>query len=235
MDEILQAIRTELIQKADEKTRQSTKWFFKEEILVFGTKTALVTDIGRKYFKTLANPDKSEVFQYCELLFKTGMMEEAFIACQWSAVVHRQYAASDIDTFEHWILSYVSNWAVCDTLGNHTIGTCLTMYPQCVNRLTDWTGSENRWLRRSAAISLILPARKGLFLQEILHLAELLLMDKDDLVQKGYGWMLKSAGELHQSEVYAFIMKNKHRMPRTALRYAIEKFPADLRAQCIQK
>jgi len=54
-------------------------------------------------------------------------------------------------------------------------------------------------------------------------------------VQKGYGWMLKAASEAHQQEVFNFVMRNKTRMPRTALRYAIEKMPPELRSQAMAR
>jgi len=60
-------------------------------------------------------------------------------------------------------------------------------------------------------------------------------MDDDDLVQKGYGWMLKAASEAHQREVFEYVMKNKTEMPRTALRYAIEKMPEELRKAAMEK
>jgi len=82
---------------------------------------------------------------------------------------------------------------------------------------------------------LIIPARKGLFLEDVFEIADILLLDKDDLVQKGYGWMLKAASEAHQKEVFNYVMANKSVMPRTALRYAIEKMPADLKAEAMKK
>ena len=90
-------------------------------------------------------------------------------------------------------------------------------------------------MRRGAAVTLIIPARKGLFLNDIFEIADLLLLDKDDLVQKGYGWMLKAAGEAHQKEVFDYVVKNKSVMPRTALRYAIEKMPAGLKSEAMNK
>ena len=57
-------------------------------------------------------------------------------------------------------------------------------------------------MKRGAAFSLIIPVRKGLFLPEVFEIAEILLLDSDDLVQKGYGWMLKAASESHPREVY---------------------------------
>ena len=69
----------------------------------------------------------------------------------------------------------------------------------------------------------------------MLEIANLLLTDEDDLVRKGYGWMLKEAGREHQQEIFDYVMKNKKVMPRTALRYAIEKFPKDLRTKAMEK
>ena len=63
----------------------------------------------------------------------------------------------------------------------------------------------------------------------------ILLTDEDDLVQKGYGWMLKVAGQSHQEQVFDYVMKNKKIMPRTSLSYAIEKMPEDLRKQAMKK
>jgi 3-methyladenine DNA glycosylase AlkD len=109
------------------------------------------------------------------------------------------------------------------------------MYPEFVSNLKGWTGSENRWLRRAAAVTLILPARKGDFLEDVFEMADLLLSDDDDLVQKGYGWMLKEASKKHQQEVFDYVMRNKASMPRTALRYAIEKMPEDLRLRAMER
>lgn len=84
-------------------------------------------------------------------------------------------------------------------------------------------------------MTLIVPARKGLFLNEIFGIADILLTDKDDMVQKGYGWMLKAASEVYEREVFDYVMSHKAVMPRTALRYAIEKMPAELRAEAMRR
>ncbi len=60
-------------------------------------------------------------------------------------------------------------------------------------------------------------------------------MDKDDLVQKGYGWMLKAASEANQREIFEYVIKNKPIMPRAALRYPIEKMSKDLKSKAMEK
>jgi 3-methyladenine DNA glycosylase AlkD len=60
-----------------------------------------------------------------------------------------------------------------------------------------------------------------------------LLLDKEDLVQKGYGWLLKVSSEENEKKVFDYVMKNKGKIPRTALRYAIEKMPKNLKKKAM--
>ena len=235
MKAILKEIREELKQNADEKIRESGRRFFREEVKPFGVKTAVVTRIAKDHFTKIKDRGRDEIFSLCEDLWKSGYMEESFIACNWSYNVRDRYTPEDFALFEKWIDMYVTNWASCDTFCNHTVGTFIDMYPSFLAGLKNWACSENRWMKRAAAVSLIIPARKGRYLKDVFEIADILLRDSDDLVQKGYGWMLKAAGETHRNEVFNYVMQNKSDMPRTALRYAIEKMPADMKKKAMEK
>lgn len=226
----LAELRNDLALNASERDKIAGKRFFKEDVNLLGVKSSVLKDIAKEHYKKLEDKSKSNVFGSCEELFKSGILEESFVACQWSYSVYRQYEKDDFNIFEKWVSKYVTNWATCDTLCNHSVGTIIEMYPDLIERLKVWTGSDNRWVRRAAAVSLIIPARKGKFLADIFHIADVLLTDTDDMVRKGYGWMLKAASQAHQEDVFAYVIRNKSTMPRTALRYAIEKMPADLKA-----
>jgi len=233
--DVLEAIRGELVQNADEKTRDNASRFFKEEVKFYGVKSAVVRKIAKKYFQEIKTKDKKEIFSLCEKLLESNYGEEAAVAFEWAHSLRKAYKPADFQVFERWVGDYVDNWAKCDTLCNHTLGSFIGQYPEYIGTLKDWTRSENRWLRRASAVTLILPARKGMFLEDVLQISDLLLKDKDDLVQKGYGWLLKEASKKHQEEVYDYIMKRKGEMPRTALRYALEKMPEDLRRSAMKR
>lgn len=235
MTDIIESIRKELKKQSDIKVKKSGERFFKEEIKLYGVKTAVVTKIGKEFYKEIKNSSKKEIFEYCELLWQSGYMEESFIACNWSYYIKKDYSPGDFKIFERWVKKYVTNWAACDTLCNHTIGTFLDKYPEYISELKKWCKSENRWVRRASAVSLIVPARQGKFLREIFEIADLLLTDKDDLVQKGYGWMLKEASKPHLDEVFNYVMNKKSIMPRTSLRYSIEKMPEELKKKAMVK
>lgn len=235
MERIIKEIREELRLSADEKTFKTSQNFFKEKILFYGVRVPVVNKIGKAYYSKIEGKSKKEIFELCEELWKSGFIEESFIACNWSYSLKKQYGPSDYEVFERWINKYVNNWASCDTLCNHTVGDFIMMYPDYIEKLKGLSISSNRWARRASAVSLIIPARKGLFLKEIFEIADILLLDKDDLVQKAYGWMLKSASEAHQKEVFDYVIKHKKEMPRTALRYAIEKMPLELMKIAMEK
>jgi len=235
MNKIIETIRHNLEKNANEKARDSGQRFFKEKIKLYGVKTDIVSKIAKEYLKIIKDLKKVEVFGLCEELWQSGYMEESFIACNWSYFIHKEYKQEDFKVFEKWVSNYVSNWASCDTFCNHTVGEFIEMYPDYLSGLNSWAESENRWMRRAAAVSLIIPARKGKFLKDIFNIADILLLDKDDLVQKGYGWMLKAASQAHQKEVLEYVIANKTMMPRTALRYAIEKMPKDLKEKAMEK
>lgn len=232
--DVLEAVRGELAQSIDEKTRDGAQRFFKEEVKFLGVKAASVKKIAQKYQRTIKGREKQDIFALCENLLQSGYGEEAFIAFEWAYSMRKSFQPGDFQIFESWLRKYVDNWAKCDTLCNHTIGAFIEKYPGFIENLKGWARSENRWLKRASAVTLILPARKGDFLKDVLEISDILLKDKDDLVQKGYGWMLKEASRKHREEVFEYIMRRKAEMPRTALRYAIEKMPEDLRRRAME-
>lgn len=227
MQEILISLRKEIFKNVEEK--KSLKIFFKEEVNILGVKTDTVIKIAKKYYELIKDKTKEEVFYLCEELWKSGILEETFIACNWSYKLKTKYEKKDFEIFEKWVDLYITNWASCDTFCNHTVGEFLEKFPEYISRLKIWAKSSNRWVRRASAVSLIVPARKGLFLKDIFEIADILLLDKEDLVQKGYGWMLKVASQVYEKEVFEYVLSKKSVMPRTALRYAIEKMPKELK------
>lgn len=235
MDAVIEKIRQELMEKADPAIRESSKRFFKEEPKCYGMKTADVIKIAKKYYKVISGRPKSEIFELCEELYKSGYMEESFIVSNWTQSMSERFLKDDIFVFKHWIDTYITNWASCDGFCNHAVGDFIKKYPESIRELKSWTQSENRWMRRAAAVSLIVPAKKGEFLKESVEIADLLFSDSDDMVQKGYGWLLKEQSRVHTKEIFDYVMKNKKSMPRTSLRYAIELMPKELKAEAMKK
>jgi len=235
MDPVIAQLRKELQDHANPAIQKTARRFFKEEITCYGIKTATVVTIAKKYWKEIKARDKQEIFRLCEELYQSGMMEEAFVVSTWAHLLSDRFEKEDLALFEHWIDTYITNWAECDGFCNHAMGDFFEKYPEQIAELKSWTQSKNRWMRRAAAVSLIVPAKHGKFLDEAIEIAGMLLTDTDDMVQKGYGWLLKEASRKHESVVFDYVMKNKKVMPRTALRYAIELMPKEQKAEAMKK
>ena len=228
-------LRKDLIAAADPAFKESMQHYFKEPLTCYGLRNPHISAISKTYFNELKKESKVVIFDLCEDLFASGYFEESIIAAQWSEKMGKYTEPHDFVLFERWINKYIHNWATCDTLCNHTVGDVIMKFPELLPKVISWTTSSNRWVKRAAAVSLIVPAKKGLFLPEIKHIATALLIDKDDMVQKGYGWLLKAASQAHEQDIFDFVMSHKHHMPRTALRYAIEKMAPELRQKAMAK
>ncbi|MBA7476148.1 hypothetical protein ES707_11527 [subsurface metagenome] len=235
MHPVIDELRQEFAAHADPTIRENGQRFFKEGVRCYGMKTATATSIAKKYWKEVKSREKQEIFALCEELYRSGMMEEAFVVSTWAPLLADRYESGDIAVFRHWIETYITNWAACDGLCNHAVGDYIVRYSGEIAELKRWTQSGNRWMRRAAAVSLIVPAKRGMFLSEAFEIADLPLTDTEDMVQKGYGWLLKEASRKHTDEVFSYVMRNRRDMPRTALRYAIELMPKDLRAEAMKK
>lgn len=235
MDQIIKNIRKELKQNSTASTKKSFQRFFKEKAKCHGVKTGIVGKIAKKYWQEAKKFNKKEIFKLCEELYISGFCEEAFIVSFWLPNLTEKFERKDLVLFKKWLGKYVNNWAKCDGFCNHAIGDFIEKYPESLKEIKSWTRSENRWLRRAGAVSLIVPAKKGKFLKEVFVIADLLLKDEDEMVQKGYGWLLKEASRLHQKEVFNYVVKNRKVMLRTALRYAIELMPKPLKNEAMKK
>jgi len=233
--DVIEKIREELNASADPAVKESGRRFFKEPVDLYGVKTGIVTKIAKSAWKTVKEYDKPEIFALCEELYRSGKLEESFVVSEWGNAFNTFAEKQDFDRFLSWIDRYITNWATCDGFCNHAVGDILMKFPELVGRLYGLAKSENRWARRASAVSLILPVRKGRFLREAFEISDILLRDPEDLVQKGYGWLLKEASRLHQQEVFDFVLKHKQVMPRAALRYAIELMPEAVRKVAMEK
>lgn len=233
--ELLKSIRQDLEKHIDKNYHTGEKSFFKEKVISLGVRTPMVRKIAARYFKEIKDKNKKEIFVLCEELLKNKIQEEATIAYAWAFKLKKDFEKKDFKIFERWLKKYVSNWAKCDDFCGNTFGHFLHLYPEFFKRVFEWTKSRNRWLRRASAVILIYSVRRKNILAEVFKVCRKLLKDEDDLVQKGYGWLLKETSNIHQKQVFEFVMQNKKKMPRTALRYAIEKMPKSLKEQTMGK
>jgi 3-methyladenine DNA glycosylase AlkD len=223
--------------KAVDKPANRTDYqrFFKEKLKhPVGLRTPVLRAVSNKVFKSVKPYGKDGTLDICDEMLASRRRYMRFVAFEWAGKLEKQFEKKDFSRFERWLKTHVDGWGSCDHLCG-IIGKLIAAFPELSSRRKKWTGSRNMWLRRAAAVALIVPVERGLLLDDVFETAEILLMDEEDLVQKGYGWMLKVAGDYFFEEVRKFVMKHKCRMPRTSLRYAIEKWPAAERRRAMRR
>jgi 3-methyladenine DNA glycosylase AlkD len=226
MDQIIRKLRKALqLAKQDESNLKN------KDTLI----TAAVRKVGREQFQLVKKFSKDEVLDICEELLKSGTWQEGVIAYQWAFQIRRQYEMSDFKRFEYWLDQYVADWGSCDDFCTHAFGHLIYVFPEHVPSVKTWILSADRWFRRGAAVVMIYGIRREQGFRASFEIADQLLMDEDDLVQKGYGWMLKEISNTDPIQVFNFVMERKAFMPRTSLRYAIEKLSPELRQKAMEK
>ncbi|MFO0893112.1 MAG: DNA alkylation repair protein [Isosphaeraceae bacterium] len=120
----------------------------------------------------------------------------------------------------------INNWDLVDTSAPAIVGGYLA--DRSRKPLDRLARSRSLWERRIAIIATLHFIRRGEF-ADTLRIAETLLDDREDLIHKAVGWMLREAGKRDQAVLEGFLDQHASRMPRTMLRYAIERFPAEVR------
>ncbi len=233
---IIQSLRKEFAKYDKPENKMDYQRWFKEELKnPIGFKGPVIKKVASELFKQVKDIPKDDLLDTCEMLYKADIPGESGVASIWVLKISKKFTESDFTRFEGWLKKYVDNWGRCDTFCAGFFGELIVMYPGLITKTLTWTKSNSRWLRRASAVILIPSLKKGKQLEKAFEVADILLTDNDDMVQKGYGWMLKVAADKHMDEVYQYVLDHKAVMPRTALRYAIEKMPDMLKKKAMER
>ena len=235
---IVQEIKNQLEEHSDPEEREKRiRWEeqYQEMSKFYGIPSPIVRKISSSFFQKIRKKPKQEILRLCNDLLESGYSEERTIAFDWGFRLRKDYEKADFHLLESWLKRHVHSWGACDDLCTHALGALIFQFPALIQETREWTRSENRWIRRASAVSLIYSIRRKQQLGAVFETADALLTDQDIMVQKGYGWMLKEASNKYPEEVFDYVMKNKKEMPRTALRYAIEKLAPEFRREAMKR
>ena len=227
--QIIGQIRKELKNRASTKTekeREKARALFGNEAKLLALKVPETRKIAESFTKRLKKKnDFDTALKVADELYKSGVFEEATVAESILKEFESYFDDSTFDKFDAWI-DCIKNWANIDMLCGWLITQIILKDESKIKIISQWTKSKNRWRRRAAAVSLVKPIRKGIYLKQALLVAEKLIQDEDDMVQKGVGWLLKEAGGRFPNETIKFLMKWHPRISQLVLRLACEKLPS---------
>ena len=170
----------------------------------------------------------------CDHLLRTKYLESKALGVLLLSRYKRLFPKQLISRVEEWLASgCCDNWAACDALSTVVIAPLLARHPELLPRLSRWSRRRSLWLRRAAAVSLTPLCRKGACLDEAYDIATDLLKEHDPLIHKATGWLLRECGKKDSRRLESYLLAHGPQIPRTALRYAIERFPREKRARLL--
>jgi 3-methyladenine DNA glycosylase AlkD len=220
----LTELKKELLEVADKEQAVNLQRFFKtgkgeygEGDIFYGIKVPVQRTIAKKH-RDISLPELQE-------LLNSPIHEERLVSL---FILVDQYTEGDDKTKENIYKFYlkntkkINNWDLVDLSAPKIVGAHLLNNDKEI--LFKLAKSSNLWEKRISILSTMFFI-KNLQFETTFSLAEILLNDKHDLIHKAVGWMLREVGNKNINEEEKFLKKHYKKMPRTMLRYAIEKFP----------
>jgi 3-methyladenine DNA glycosylase AlkD len=215
---------------ATEARAKSNAWFFKTGPGQYGEGDVFIgvtVPESRKIAKQFSDLALLEI----ERLLYSNIHEERLVALHILTdqyVTAKPAARKRIYQFYLKHRARVNNWDLVDTSASAIVGGYLCEFGDWKKVLPKLAKAKSLWDRRIAIVSTFYFIKKRDY-EPTLAIGKILLHDKHDLIQKAVGWMLREMGKMDEKPLYAFLETYAQRMPRTMLRYAIERFPESVR------
>ena len=220
---MLSNLRKEIKSKFDKERAEHSKRFFKtgkgeygEGDVFYGLSVPEMRILVKKYWSLIGPQD-------VQILLNSEVHEERMVGL---LILVKKYETNEIARkliFDMYMENYknINNWDLVDVTAPRIVGSYLLDKDRRV--LYDFARSDNLWKKRIAIVSTFWFIRNNDF-KDTLKISEILLNDKHDLIHKAVGWALREAGKKDLKAEEDFLKKHYRKMPRTMLRYAIEKF-----------
>jgi 3-methyladenine DNA glycosylase AlkD len=211
------------------------EWFFKEEIQSRGWYTAELRRAALNFRRQVRKDhDLHFLIEVADQLFSGSVLEEKIAAVFLLEKLDREFGEREFKRFASW-LDRISSWADHDTLVHDLIAPMIASQPDRARIVFRWAKSPNRWRRRAACVALVRGTRAKMFFSEITRLSDLLVSDKDDMVQKGLGWLLRETAKFDRKRTVRYLRKIRGSAQRLVLRTACETLPRATRNRILAR
>lgn len=179
--------------------------------------------VSKKYFKAVSFEDLSKLM--CSKIHEFRLTGVFMLVLKFEKEKSESNRKEFVDFYlEH--LKFMNNWDLVDSSAYKILGVYLE--DKDPKLLYDFAYSDNLWKQRVSIVTTYAFIRNGNYLHT-LEISKILLHHDHDLIYKAVGWMIREVGNRNFEKAYQFLTIHYHEMPRTMLRYAIEKYPEDIR------
>ncbi len=170
----------------------------------------------------------AEAMAFADLLIADRYLEAKSVGIEVVARYRRDFTPALLPRWRRWLArNHSANWATTDSICGSLIGPLLATHPALVPHMRAWSRDRNMWVRRASIVGLIRPLHQhSRALDLVYEIARRLHGDEHDLIQKAVGWVLREAGKEDAARLERYLRAHGPSIPRTTVRYAIERFPA---------
>lgn len=223
--------------KANKAKAASYQRFFKEPVEFFGLDSKGAHHIKQDLLERVEGSwTIDDAIQFCRAMVRDPHMEARGIGYQ--VVAHFiSEAPPELSTqVRRWLERACGNWGLVDNLAPSVLGPLIELHPKLISEVVSWTDSPNLWVRRGAVVAFVplVSTGKKKHVDSAYRVASRLFDDKEDLIHKAVGWLLREAGKSDMERLERFLIKNGPKVPRTSVRYAIERFPKNERKRLLE-
>ena len=218
---------------ADKEKARVLQRFFKtgpgeygEGDVFLGIKVPVLRKLAKEY--------EGVALKEAKQLLRSSIHEQRLLAL---LILIRNFSKGDVGArkriYELYLKNarYINNWDLVDVSAEHIVGAYLMERRK--EQLTRLAKSDSLWERRISILSTFHYVKRNQF-SETLRISKMLLSDEEDLIHKAVGWMLREVGKRHLPTEEEFLRAHYKMMPRTMLRYAIERFPEPKRQRYLK-
>ncbi len=230
--------RTRLRSMADPESARGSRTYFKQDddVALLGVKTTPVRALARELYQRVAPTwQVADAVAFADLMVRDRYLEAKGLGLTVLSRYRAAYPTSLLATARKWLAEgHLSNWAAVDALAPMVLMPLVVRHPQLEPRLIGWGRARSPWLRRAAVVTFVPLARRGERLDQAYALVADLFSDREDLMHKACGWLLREVGKTDMPRLERFLLQHGPAIPRTTVRYAIERFPPRRRKQLLE-
>jgi len=219
------------------KTRAASyQRYFKEPVDYLGVGKEKFEEIQRNLLDRVKGIwTIKQAVGFCKVMVKDPHMEARGLGFRVVAAYVPEAPPTLLADIKRWLERSCGNWALVDsTLAPSILAPLLELHPELIPEVVSWTESSSQWVRRGATVAFVPLVKQKKHVPTAYKIASRLFDDKEDLIHKAVGWLLRETGKSDMERLEKFLLKHGPKIPRTSLRYAIERFPKDERKRILE-
>jgi 3-methyladenine DNA glycosylase AlkD len=203
--------------------------YFKRDVTVtfYGVTVPEIRRLARATWQTHRHEwSVGDAIAFCDVLIRDAELEAKGVGVLTLGRWRTELPRGLFRKARGWLgAGHCASWAAVDLVAPELVTPLIDRFGDLRAELVRWTRARSLWVRRAAPVALVPCARHGRWLGTCYGVARALLDDDEDLIHKAVGWMLREAGKTDAERLERFLLRHGERIPRTTLRYAIERFP----------